>query len=51
MEARNDNDAKKERDDAKIRRWRNYAVALVLGGLVVLFFAMTIVRIGDFYGP
>ncbi len=39
------------RDDARTRRIRNYAVALVLGALVVLFFLMTMVRIGNFYGP
>ena len=42
---------KNERDDAKIRRRRNIALALVLGGLVVLFFLMTMIRIGNQYGP
>lgn len=36
-----------ERDDAKIRRVRNIAVALVLGAVVILFFLMTLVRIGE----
>lgn len=30
---------------ARERRRRNIAIALVLGGLVVLFFAMTIVKL------
>jgi hypothetical protein len=34
----------------KARRMRNVAIALVLGGLVVLFFAMTIVRLGIRFG-
>jgi hypothetical protein len=46
-----DTDDKTARDYDKIRRRRNIAVALVLGGLVILFFAMTMVRIGNFYGP
>ena len=46
-----EDDDERERDYAKIRRKRNIAVALVLGALVLLFFAMTMVRIGDFYGP
>jgi hypothetical protein len=28
------------------RRKRNWAIALILGGLVILFFVMTIVRLG-----
>ncbi|MFO1189473.1 MAG: hypothetical protein U1E97_07770 [Alphaproteobacteria bacterium] len=32
-------------DDARRRR-RNWAVAIVLAGLVVLFYAITIVRMG-----
>jgi hypothetical protein len=31
----------------RARRGRNIALALVLVGLVVLFYAITIVRIGD----
>jgi len=31
----------------RARRGRNIALALILGGLVVLFYAITIVRIGD----
>ena len=34
----------------KARRMRNIAIALVLGGLVILFFAMTIVRLGIRFG-
>lgn len=34
-------------DDDKVRRRRNIALALILGGLVVLFYLMTMVRIGD----
>ena len=30
----------------RARRKRNWAIALVLGGLVILFFVMTIVRLG-----
>ncbi len=33
-------------EQAKARRSRNIAIALTLAGLVVLFFAMTIVRLG-----
>ncbi len=35
-------------DDVRIeraRRWRNVALALALGALVVLFFVMTLVRL------
>ena len=46
-----DTNESKERDYEKIRRRRNIAVALVLGGFVILFFLMTMVRIGNFYGP
>ena len=46
----NDTTDNNERDDARIRRRRNIAVALVLGALVVLFFLMTMVRIGSQYG-
>lgn len=35
-----------ERRNARERRKRSLAIALVLGGLVVLFFLMTIVRLG-----
>jgi hypothetical protein len=37
-------------EDARARRTRNYAIALVLFGLVVLFFLMTIVRLGIRFG-
>jgi hypothetical protein len=33
-------------DEHKKRRGRNIALALVLGALVVLFFVITIVRLG-----
>jgi hypothetical protein len=36
--------------NARARRIRNYALALVLGGIVVLFFVMTIVRLGIRFG-
>jgi hypothetical protein len=36
--------------NAKIRRLRNIALALVLGGIVVLFFVMTVVRLGIRFG-
>jgi len=41
-----------EEDDrnAGARRLRNIALALVLGGVVVLFFIMTIVRLGIRFG-
>ncbi len=42
-------DGEEERN-AKARRLRNVALALVLGGVVVLFFAMTIVRLGIRFG-
>ena len=32
--------------ERKARRGRNIAIALLLGGLVVLFFVMTLVRMG-----
>lgn len=51
MEQGDDTNSDKERDYEKIRRRRNIAVALVLGGVVILFFLMTMVRIGNFYGP
>jgi len=35
---------------ARARRLRNFAIALVLGGVVVLFFVMTIVRLGIRFG-
>jgi len=31
--------------DARARRLRSYAIAAVLGGIVVLFYVMTMVRI------
>lgn len=31
--------------EARGRRWRSIAIALVLAGLVVLFFVMTMVRL------
>lgn len=34
------------RDEEKRRRARNIALALVLGGLVVLFYFITIARMG-----
>ena len=34
------------RDEARERRKRNIALALALGGFVVLFYLMTMVRIG-----
>lgn len=36
--------------NASARRLRNIALALVLGGVVVLFFIMTIVRLGIRFG-
>lgn len=33
-------------EQARARRSRNIAIALMLGALVILFFAMTIVRMG-----
>ena len=35
-----------EAHNARARRRRNFAVAAVLGGMVLLFFLMTIVRLG-----
>ncbi|HTK80137.1 MAG TPA: hypothetical protein VL286_06815 [Rhizomicrobium sp.] len=35
---------------ARERRRRSWAIALVLGGLVILFFVMTIVRLGIRFG-
>jgi hypothetical protein len=37
-------------EDQRARRTRNYAIALVLFGLVALFFLMTIVRLGIRFG-
>jgi hypothetical protein len=34
-----------ENRSERARRWRNVALALVLGALVVLFFVMTLVRL------
>ena len=42
-------DGQEERN-AQIRRLRNIALALVLGGIVVLFFVMTVVRLGIRFG-
>lgn len=42
MDDQRDNDER----NARVRRNRNIVVGLVLGGLVVLFFLMTIVRLG-----
>jgi hypothetical protein len=36
--------------NARARRMRNIAIALVLGGIVALFFVMTIVRLGIRFG-
>jgi hypothetical protein len=33
-------------DDAQRRKWRNISIALVLAALVVIFYTVTIVRIG-----
>jgi hypothetical protein len=38
-------DGNDENRNARARRWRNIALALVLGALVVLFFVMTLVRL------
>ncbi|MGD0193193.1 MAG: hypothetical protein ABSD74_20855 [Rhizomicrobium sp.] len=38
-----DDDPAKQYERA--RRWRNIAIALALGGLVALFFVMTMVRL------
>jgi hypothetical protein len=34
----------------RARRTRSIAIALVLGGIVILFFVMTIVRLGIRFG-
>jgi hypothetical protein len=39
-----------EDGSARARRLRNIALGLVLGGIVVLFFVMTIVRLGIRFG-
>jgi len=44
-----DDDGNEDRQ-ARERRKRSYAIALVLGGLVILFFVMTIVRLGIRFG-
>ena len=36
--------------NASARRKRSYAIALALGGIVILFFLMTIVRLGIRFG-
>jgi hypothetical protein len=41
----NDNRQSVDLQNHRAKRWRNIALALVLGGLVVLFFVMTIVRL------
>jgi uncharacterized membrane protein YidH (DUF202 family) len=38
-----ENDARRQFERA--RRWRNIALALALGAMVVLFFVMTLVRL------
>ena len=43
-------DGDNRQDEVKIRRRRNIVLALVLGALVILFFLMTMVRIGGHYG-
>ena len=40
------NDESEDERNARERRKRNIAIALALGGLAVLFFLMTIVRLG-----
>jgi hypothetical protein len=35
-----------EERNARERRKRSFAIAFILGGLVILFFLMTIVRLG-----
>ncbi|MGB8366494.1 MAG: hypothetical protein ACLQUZ_14555 [Rhizomicrobium sp.] len=40
-----DNDGDDKKRNERARHWRNVALALVLGGLVVLFFVMTMVRL------
>jgi hypothetical protein len=39
-----DDEIRQQHEEAKARRGRNIALALVLGALVVLFFIMTLVR-------
>jgi hypothetical protein len=39
-----------EERNARVRRMRNIAIGLILGGLVLLFFVMTIVRLGIRFG-
>ncbi len=39
-----------ENRNANARRLRNIALGLVLGGIVILFFVMTIVRLGIRFG-
>jgi hypothetical protein len=41
-----DDESIEEERIRRVRRKRNWAIALVLGGLVILFFVMTIVRLG-----
>ncbi|HEY1836237.1 MAG TPA: hypothetical protein VGG36_01155 [Rhizomicrobium sp.] len=41
-----DNEGPEEERIGRERRRRNWAIALILGGLVILFFVMTIVRLG-----
>ena len=36
--------------NARVRRMRNIAIGLILGGIVLLFFVMTIVRLGLRFG-
>ena len=40
----------KGEQNARARRLRSIALALVLGGTVVLFFVMTVVRLGIRFG-
>jgi hypothetical protein len=40
-----DDDLRRQSDEARARRGRNVALALVLFGLVVLFFIMTLIRV------
>jgi hypothetical protein len=40
----------KNDQNASARRLRNIALGLVLGGIVLLFFVMTIVRLGIRFG-
>jgi hypothetical protein len=41
-----DDESLEEERFRRERRKRNWAIALILGGLVILFFVMTIVRLG-----